>query len=71
MFMPTEGSYIDLILTRMPHLHIYTQVFETRMRDRHPMIHAMLKSTHTKLELKVLRKRQCKNFSKESFLKDF
>ena len=57
MFMPTEGSYIDLILTRMPHLHIYTQVFETRMRDRHPMIHAMLKSTHTKLELKVLRKR--------------
>ena len=56
MLMPTEGSYIDLILTSMPHLHTYSQVLETRMRDRHPMIHAMLKSTHTKLELKVLRK---------------
>ena len=37
------------------------------MSDHQLMIYIMLRLTYTKLELK---KWQCKNFSKESFLKD-
>ena len=34
------------------------------------MIYIMLKSTYTKLELKILRNRSYKDFNKESFLRD-
>ena len=34
------------------------------------MVYTMLKSTHTKLELKILRNRSYGDFSKESFLQN-
>ena len=34
------------------------------------MVYTMLKSTYTKLEPKILRKRSYKDFNKESFLRD-
>ena len=34
------------------------------------MVYTMLKSTYTKLEPKMLRKRSYKDFNKESFLRD-
>ena len=34
------------------------------------MVYTMLKSTYTKLEPKILRKRSYKDFNKESFLQD-
>ena len=46
-------------------------MFESGMSNHHLIIYAMVKSTYTKLETTVLRKRQYRNFSKESFLKDF
>ena len=45
-------------------------MYESGMSDHHLMIFTVLKSTYTKLKRTVLRKRQYKNFSKESFLKD-
>ena len=69
-FKSLEGSCIDLILTSRPNLHQDTLVFESGMCDHHLMVYAILKSTYTKLEPKVLHKRQYQNFSKESFPKD-
>ena len=40
------------------------------MSDHHLMINTVLKSTYTKLEPTILRKRQYKNFSKDCFFKD-
>ena len=47
-----------------------SHVFETGIRDHHLMVYTMLKSTHTKLESKILRNRSYKGFKKESFLRD-
>ena len=69
-FKSVEGSCIDLILTSRPKLHQLTEVYETGMSDHHLMIYTMLKSTYTKAEPKILRKRSFKYFSDESFLQD-
>ena len=65
-FKSVKRSYIDLILTSRPCLHQLTNVFETGISDHHLLIQRMLKSTHTKMEPKVLKKRCFKNFSKQS-----
>ena len=57
-----EGSCIDLIITSRPSLHQFSQVFEIGMSDHHSMIYTMLKSTYTRLELKILRNRSYKYF---------
>ena len=57
-----EGSCIDLIITSRPSLHQFSQVFEIGMSDHHSMIYTMLKSTYTRLELKILRNRSYKDF---------
>ena len=45
-------------------------MFESGMSNHHLIIYAMVKSTYTKLETTVLRKRQYRNCSKEPFFKD-
>ena len=65
-----EGSCIGLVLNSRPNLHQRTQVLESGTSDHHLRIYTMLKSTYTKSEPTVLRKRQYKNCSKESILKD-
>ena len=62
-----EGSCIDLIITIRHSLCQFSHVFETGISD-HLMVYTMLKSTYTKLEPKILRKRSYKDFNKESFL---
>ena len=61
-----EGSCIDLIITSRHSLHKHSHAFEAGISDHHLMIHTTLKSSYTKLEPKILRKR----FYKESFLRD-
>ena len=65
-----EGSCIDLIITSRHSLHQFSHAFETGISDYHLMVYTMLKSTYTKLEPKILRKRSYKDFNKESFLRD-
>ena len=63
-----RGVY--LIITSRHSLHQFSHVFETGISDPHLMVYTMLKSIHTKLELKMLTNRSCKDFNKESFLQD-
>ena len=70
MLKSQEGSCIDLIITSRHSLHQFSHVFETGISDHHLMVYTMLKSTYTKLEPKILRKRSYKDFNKESFLRD-
>ena len=65
-----EGSCTGLILASRPNLHQRTQVLESGISYHQLIIYTMLKSTYTKSEPTVVRKRQYKNCSKESFLKD-
>ena len=65
-----EDSCVDLIITSRHSLHQFSHAFETGISDYHLMVYTMLKSTYTKLEPKILRKRSYKDFNKESFLRD-
>ena len=65
-----EGSFIDFIITSRHSLHQFSRAFETGISYHHLMVYTMLKSTYTKLEPKILRKRFYKDFNKESFLRD-
>ena len=69
-FKSVKGSCIDLIPTRRPNLHQFTDIFETGVSDHHLLIYTMLKSTYTKMKPKVLSKRCFKKFSEQSFLQD-
>ena len=64
-----EGSCIDLTITSRHILHQFSHAFETGITDYHLMVYTMLKSTYTKLEPKIFRKRSYKDFNKESFLR--
>ena len=65
-----EGSCIDLTITSRHSLHQFFHAFKIGLSDYHLMVYTMLKSTYTKLEPKILRKRSYKDFNKESFLQD-
>ena len=65
-----EGSCIDFIITSRHSLHQFSRAFEAEISDYHLMVYTVLKSTYTRLEPKILRKRSYKDFNKESFLRD-
>ena len=62
-----KGTCIDLILTNRKYSFKNTNAFETRLSDRHHMIHTMLKSTFEKAEPIKLIYRNYKNFSFDRF----
>ena len=67
----TSHRGVYLIITSRHSLHQFSHVFETGISDGlYLMVYTMLKSIHTKLELKMLTNRSCKDFNKESFLQD-
>ena len=69
-FKSAKGLCINLILTSRPSLRQFTNVFETGISDHQLLLYAMLESTYTKMEPKVLSKRCFKDFSEQSFLQD-
>ena len=69
-FKSAERSSIDKILRSTPSLHQFTNLLENDLIDHHLTIYTMLKSTYTKSEPKILRKRKYTNFRKEPFRRD-
>ena len=61
---------IDLILIKGKHSFEYTSSHETRLSDNHDMIHAMLKSSFTNIETKLLNYREYKNCFFGNFKED-
>ena len=63
-------SIICLFLRNRPLSFQKTRTNETGISDYHELISTFLKSHHTRLKLKIIYKRNYKNFNEELFLKD-